>query len=355
MKILFIISSLSSGGAERVLTTLANHWTKKGWDIEIFSLSSEKMFYKVDSNIKIYSSRNYYQNSTLNYLRQLLDIRKTAQISQPDIIISFLNLMNISTLISTIGLKTPVIISERNNFDTLKSKFWRALRRITYPHSKGMVVLSQYDFDQYTYVKSKKIIINPLDMNKLLDVNIQDKENLIIAVGSLSTKQKGFDMLIEALSSVEIKNWKVMIIGEGKERENLEALIHKYQLQDSVLLIGRKDNVFDYYKRASIFVLSSRYEGFPNVLNEAMAHGCACVAFNCKTGPSEMIENHINGFLVEANNTNSLSKKISTLIDKQALRESFSEEAMKIRKKNNLEKISLQWETYIKNIKEFYV
>jgi len=351
MKILFITSSLSSGGAERVLSTLANHWSKKGWNIDVFILSTEKKFYPLNDNIKLYHSKKHYDNSILNYTRQLLDIRKTIQKVQPTIIISFLDLMNISTLIASIGIQIPILISERNNFDTLKGKHWRILRRLSYPFSSGMVVQSSYDFKQYDYVKSKQIIANPLDEKLLLDVSLKDKEKYIIAVGSL-THQKGFDMLIEALANIEMKEWKCLILGEGEERDNLNAQIHQHQLENHVQLMGEKKEIFNYYKKASIFVLSSRYEGFPNVLNEAMAHGCTAVAFNCKTGPSEMISHEENGLIADAENIQDLTLNINKAMKNPTLRETIFYNAIKNREKNSLTKIAHQWEEYLNEIKE---
>ena len=346
MKILFVTSSLVSGGSERVLTTLANYWNKKGWDIDVFIISTKNKFYSLDEGITLYTSKNYYNNTLLNYTRQLLDIRETIKKVEPSIIISFLDLMNISTILASIGLKIPLLISERNNFDTLKSKHWRAMRRITYPFANGMVVQSTYDFEKYKYVKSKKIIANPLDVTILLDANIENKQKEIIAVGSLSY-QKGFDMLIEAINKTDMKDWKCYIIGKGRERDNLQKLIEKYNIEDKISLIGEKKNIFEYYQKASIFVLSSRYEGFPNVLNEAMAHGCASIAFDCKTGPSDMITDGKDGFVIEANNTTALAKQIEFLINNEEEREKISYQAIKVRERNNLNKIASEWEEYL--------
>jgi GalNAc-alpha-(1->4)-GalNAc-alpha-(1->3)-diNAcBac-PP-undecaprenol alpha-1,4-N-acetyl-D-galactosaminyltransferase len=211
------------------------------------------------------------------------------------------------------------------------------------------VVQSGYDFEKYAYVKNKQIIVNPLETKKLLNVTLADKEHLLIAVGSL-TPQKGFDMLIEALNLIDMQDWQCLIIGEGAEREKLTQRIKKYQLEDKITLIGQKKNIFDYFKKASIFVLSSRYEGFPNVLNEAMAHGCTSVAFDCKTGPSDMIVHGKNGLIATAENIDDLSKKISEAINNEALRERIFPQALHNRETNSLEKIVTQWEKYIQGV-----
>jgi GalNAc-alpha-(1->4)-GalNAc-alpha-(1->3)-diNAcBac-PP-undecaprenol alpha-1,4-N-acetyl-D-galactosaminyltransferase len=279
----------------------------------------------------------------------LLEIRKTIIIEQPDIIISFMDRVNIFTLIASIGCKIPVIISERNYYDNLKIKHWKFLRRITFPFTDGMVVLSHYDYEKYNFVKNKQIILNPLDTHSLSPVKISDKEQLLIAVGKLE-KQKGFDMLIKALSGVNLTHWKCYIIGEGSERAHLTSLIKEHNLTEKIHLIGTKENVYDYYTRASVFVLSSRFEGYPNVLAEAMAHGCSCIAFDCLTGPSEIISNGTNGYLVEANNIKQLQMRINKIISNPTIRTQFFEAALQVRETNRVETIAQEWENYIKSI-----
>lgn len=347
MKIVFVISSLTSGGAERVLTTLANYWSEKGWDITILAiLSHDKNFYKLHKNIKLISLDMRYKNSLLNTLWYLYGIRKIVKRVNPNYVVSFISGMNIFTLISLIGLKQKIVISERNYFDVLKSKLWRRLRRITYPLTNGLVVLSEDDYNYYTYVKNKKIIFNPLKIENLLDCKFEFKEKLIIAVGTL-TQQKGFDRLIRSLADIEMIGWRVEIIGEGPKREELTALIKELNLEKTIFLIGRKSNIYDYYQKASIFVLSSHWEGFPNVLSEAMAHGCSCIAFNCKTGPSSIIEHEKNGYLVEDGNTEELQSRIVEVMKNRDLRQRFFVNALTIREKLKVDIIVREWEDYL--------
>jgi len=347
MKIVLVISSLTSGGAERVLTTLANYWSEKGWEVTILAiLSHDKNFYKLHENIQLKSLDIRYKNSILNTLWYFYGIRNVVKEENPDYVISFISAINIFTLIALIGLKQPVIISERNYFDVLKSKFWRFLRRISYSLADGLVVLSKDDYQYYNYVKNKKIIFNPLRVENLPECKFELKEKLIIAVGTL-TKQKGFDRLIRSLVGVDLSDWRVDIIGEGPERKALHSLIKELKLENSVSLVGRKSNIYAYYQRASIFVLSSHWEGFPNVLAEAMAHGCACVAFDCKTGPSSMIKHGENGYLVEDGDTTDFKDKVSELIKNELLRKMFFFKALQIREKLNVDIIVNEWESYL--------
>ncbi len=345
MRVLFVISSLTSGGAERVLTRLANYWISKGWSVTILAiLSHDKDFYILNKQIEVISLDIRYKNFIFNNLWYLYGIRNTIKKGDFNVVISFLSIINILTLISSIGLKIPVIISERNNFYALRSKFWRILRRLIYPLADNLVVLSKYDYNKYTFVNKKKIIFNPL--SNLIDVKLEDKEKIILAVGSL-TKQKGYNRFFKALSLIDLKDWKVLIIGEGPKENELNSILNELNLSDKVKLIGRRKDINEFYKKASIFVLSSFWEGFPNVLSEAMGMGVACVSFDCITGPSNIIEDEFNGFLVEQNNIDMLSKKISLLIDNIELREKFFYNGLKIRDRLNIEKIVCDWEDII--------
>ncbi|HFU76190.1 MAG TPA: glycosyltransferase family 4 protein [Arcobacter sp.] len=347
MKIVLVISSLTSGGAERVLTTLANYWSEKGWDVTILAiLSHDQGFYKLHKNIEVQSLDIRYKNPILNTFWYLYGIRKIVKTINPNYIVSFISAVNIYTLLSLIGLKKTVVISERNYYNVLKSKPWRLLRRITYPLTKGLVVLSKEDDEYYTYVQNKKMIFNPLLVENLPKCHLEEKEKLIIAVGTL-TEQKGFDRLIKSIVGIEMSDWHVEIIGEGPKREELMTLIHSLELGDKVSLVGRKSNIYEYYKKASIFVLSSRWEGFPNVLAEAMAHGCACIAYDCKTGPSSIIDHGDSGYLVEEGNILALNERISEVIFDEKIREKFFFNALKIREVLNVENIAREWESYL--------
>jgi GalNAc-alpha-(1->4)-GalNAc-alpha-(1->3)-diNAcBac-PP-undecaprenol alpha-1,4-N-acetyl-D-galactosaminyltransferase len=139
-------------------------------------------------------------------------------------------------------------------------------------------------------------------------------EKNILAVGRLN-RLKGFDRLIKAFSHLDQKDWKLAIIGEGSERNNLENLIYDLNLEAYISMPGRTKAIEKWYKKSAIFVLSSRIEGFPNVLCEAMAYGCACVSFDCIAGPNEIITDKVDGYLVKNGDINALTAKMDFLIN----------------------------------------
>lgn len=351
MKILFTISSLNIGGAERVLTTLANTLCQKH-EVIIVKSDDDESFYSLDDKVILESlSMNKANTSMIKKLLHNFNIvkvmRKSIKNYQPDIVISFMDRTNIYTILATRFLGTKLIISERTNYEHLKSKSWRFLRRMIYPFTDGMVVLSQYDYDKYTYVKNKKIIFNPLFI-KNESIELDKKENIILSVGRL-VDEKGFNVLLNALSLIDtnlLENWEVLIVGSGEKREDLEKLSKNLGLDEKVKFLGKRKDIEELYKRSSIFASTSRAEGFPNALSEALSFGCACVATDCLTGPSELIEDYKNGFLVEVDAIQEIKDRLEVLLIDEKLRSDFANEGVNISKKYSIENIVSDWERY---------
>ena len=210
--------------------------------------------------------------------------------------------------------------------------------------SDAFVTQTYADLKNYNFLKRSYVIYNPIKIEKF-DLNVK-KQNIVLGVGRLD-KQKGFDVLIKAFKKIGKDDWKLLIAGDGPERERLETLIKKLG-STNIELIGKTKEIFKYYSQASIFVLSSNKEGFPNVLIEAMAFGCAVVSFDCPYGPAEIIENGVNGILVKNQDENGLKEAIELLIKDEELRKKLSKEAIKVREKYSIEKIVKEWEKVIK-------
>ena len=353
MKIAFIISSLGSGGAERVLSLMANYWSQKNYSIIVLTLDNLTPFYALEDGIKL-EKLSLLKNSIsvfsaiANNIKRINIIRKKLIEIDPDIVISFMTETNI---ISTIGcriINKPIIIAERTNYNLLKSQVWISLRKIVYRFSNALIVQTRYDKEKYNRLADTFIINNPLKV-KETNLNNSREENTILAVGRLD-KLKGFDRLIKAYSNLGQKDWKLAIIGEGSERNNLEKLIFDLNLEDYISMPGRTKLIDKWYQKSSIFVLSSRIEGFPNVLCEAMAYGCACVSFNCIAGPNEIITDKVDGYLVKNGDINALTKKMDFLINNPEERRRIGKEAMKISERLNIDSIMSKWDKIIEKI-----
>ncbi|WP_201353781.1 glycosyltransferase family 4 protein [Hydrogenimonas urashimensis] len=355
MKIVMFIYSLSGGGAERVMVSLANYWVQKNNEVSIFTIKKDNQIaYNLHKKIKICSlgidtESNNFTKAFLFNIKRINIFSNVMKKEQPDIVISFNTTANILTTIAAKITNTPIIISERTYHKRVQTGIWKFLSRLTYPLSNGLVVLSPEDYEYYNFHPNRIIIKNPIGIQPPTNIKLEEKENIILGVGRLH-KVKGFDMLIEAFAKTQNKNWKLIILGEGSERKNLETLIYKFKLSSKIKLVGQVNDVHTYYKKASLFVLSSRNEGFPNALVEAMAYGCAPISFDCKTGPNTIIKQNDNGVLIEAANIEMLSKELNCLMNNKEKRLSYGKKAMEISKELNISSISKQWEQFIENI-----
>jgi GalNAc-alpha-(1->4)-GalNAc-alpha-(1->3)-diNAcBac-PP-undecaprenol alpha-1,4-N-acetyl-D-galactosaminyltransferase len=353
VKIAFIISSLGSGGAERVLSLMANYWARNNYSITVITFDDANPFYLLEDGIKLEklsllkNSVSVFDAITNNITRIKIIKKKIIEID-PDIVISFMTETNILSTIGCRIINMPIIIAERISYDFLKSRVWVSLRKLVYRFSNTLIVQTRYDKEKYKRLANTYVINNPLNLKEMILNNTRAEKN-ILAVGRLN-KQKGFDRLIKAFSHLAPKDWKLSIIGEGSERSNLEKLIFDLNLEDYISLPGITKAIEKWYKKSSIFVLSSRTEGFPNVLCEAMAYGCACISFDCIAGPNEIITDKVDGYLVKNGDVDALSEKMDFLINNSEERRRIGKEAMKIGERLNIDSIMSQWDKIIEKI-----
>ncbi|WP_168415528.1 glycosyltransferase family 4 protein [Acinetobacter indicus] len=343
MKILMIIPSLGSGGAERVLSSLANDWVKRQkCDIELAVLMNSKDFYTIDKNIKVH--RIDYMpgssNKVLGIFNLALNLRKLIKDIKPDICFSFIRESNIITLISTLGVPTKVVISERDSPKAQVSKFYNYLRKLLYPLCNGLIVQTN-DYREFITKSvgniNQVVIPNPV---RDIDINKYNREKIIISVGRL-IPVKGHKYLIDAFSKCKSnQDWKLVILGEGALRKDLEQQINKLNLQDKVVLVGAVHNVDDWLRKSSIFAFTSLSEGFPNALAEAMSASLPCVSFDCITGPKDLIENEKNGYLIEVGDVDNFSKKLDILMQSEKLRYEIGKNAKNVANSLDFIKIS---------------
>ena len=332
MKLLFVITSLENGGAERVCASLANYFSKEN-EVEILYFSGE-IFYEISPKVKL---NKFSRNSRIPRLAaKLLAIRKHAK--DADCVISFMDSTNILSIIATAFLGRKLIISEHSAHDFVGLK-WRVLRRIFYPFASALTVLSRSDFNYYSFVKNKAIIYNPSIFKPSFG---GQKEKLIIFVGRLE-HVKGCDIFLRALALLKLDDFKLLVLGDGSQKKSLQSLSEKLGLKNLEFL-GSVSDIQNYYKKAKIIVSSSRFEGLGNVLIESAFFDCIRVA-TPTAGALELLEDGKNGFISSDFSEQALAKAIlKALSADESVLENTRAESEKFR----LENIAAKWWELIK-------
>lgn len=337
MRILIAIPNLTMGGAERVISELANAWSMdESLSIDVVLLAEGEMFYSLSSGVKIHRlgfrvGQSRFRRA-FGIFKLALRFRKVATELSPDFVLSFMNKYNIFVLSSLFGTGTKVVVSERDSPTEVLPKFTGLLRKFTYKFADGIICQTRAsaDFIEKNVGHSRvTVIYNPV---KKIDMDHGVcREKIILNIGRLVSK-KGQRYLLEAFARIhkEYPEWTLVIVGDGPLRGELEHLSNELGLQNKIAFPGAIKVVDDWLNRASIFAFPSLLEGFPNALAEAMAGGLAVVSFNCDTGPSDLIVDGKNGYLVDVFDVSSLASRLEALMDDGDLRQRMSSEARKV-------------------------
>ena len=347
-RLCLVIPSLAAGGMERVMSEMANYLVNRGIEIYLLVMFKGDLFYQLDSKVKIIQPA-ITKRHNLTYAFYLFQfIRFNIKSTNADAVLTFGERYNSYLLIATIGLKIPVYISDRSSPNKKLSWFNLWLSKILYRKADGIIAQTSLAADLLGKRlggshSNIKVIPNPL---RKINTTATLKKNQIVAIGRL-VKEKRYDRLIEIISKLENKTWNLVIAGEGRLRPQIEKLIHEYKLEKRVTLVGQQSDIDRYLNESKIFVLASDSEGFPNALCEAMAHGLACISFDCVAGPSDIIENGVNGILVEDGNIELFAKELDTIINDESKRVLLGNVAQKIQTRLNPDLIFKQYLSFI--------
>lgn len=355
MRVTLIIHSLYSGGAERVMSILTNYWAAKGWDITLLTFCSptDSPFYDLDRAIT-YCPLNINQDSsgllsalTHNWHR-LRVLRSAIVHSRPDVVISFMTTTNILVLLATRGLKIPILVSERNDLEAYHpGGYWELLRRWTYQFADRIIVQTAKAAAYFPPSMQSQVTLIPNPVLRPLRSQVSEvtlPKHSIVAVGRLEP-QKGFDLLLRAFAALknDFPAWKLTILGEGTLRPALLALCEELGIRDRVDLPGRAKDIYGFLKAADLFVMPSRFEGFPNALCEAMACGLPVISTDCP-GCCDIIRDGLDGLLVPRENVAELTGAMKLLLSDEAKRQALSARAPEVVERFSLEKIMDMWE-----------
>ncbi|MBP3208156.1 MAG: glycosyltransferase [Campylobacter sp.] len=347
MKILFVISTLRNGGAEKVMAVLSSYFANFH-DVSLVKFESLEPFYEISEKVKIINldygvdNKGFFANLKKRF-GKIFAIRNLIKNGKFDCVISFMDSTNLLSIIAKFGLKTPLIISEHSNH-TLLSKKWQILKRLFYPFANGLTVLTDNDFNHYSYAKNRTKIYNPMFADAQ-NFSQTQKENLIIFVGRL-IKIKGCDIFLNALKLVDLNGWKAEILGDGDEMQNLQNLAKNLNLNAEFK--GSVKNVDEYYKRAKIVVLSSLNEAFGNVLVESINFNCIRVA-TPTVGAKELIKDGFDGFISDDFRAENLAKKIKIAMQSN---NEITQNANSRKDEFKIEKIYEKWLEFINSTLE---
>ncbi|MCQ2479617.1 MAG: glycosyltransferase family 4 protein [Clostridia bacterium] len=362
MKIGFLIQKLSSGGAERATCAIANELSQMGEDVEIITFDSGESFYPLNEKVSVYNmeltdiSKSASLKRVLGCIKRGAEIRKSISARGLDVLVCMSTNMNLYGVISTAFSKTKVVGTERNNPYKYKADFINAtLKKFSALFLDGFVFQTEASSVYYASSVRKKgtviqnAVFNPL-VKEIEPATVRDKT--IYGVGRLSA-QKRFSDLISAFSLVEkdFPDYTLTIFGEGEDREKLQRQIDSLSLSEKINLAGTDKNALRHVAKGSVFVLSSDYEGMPNVLMEAMAVGTPCVSTRCKMGPEELITDGVNGLLVPVGDVDGIKNAVESILKNPELSQKLSENGREILKTNDVKAITSQWLDYLNSIK----
>ena len=364
MKIIYLLASLGSGGAERVVSLLANKMCVDGHDIQIVCLKYNDVYYTLHDNIKVVAATEHASNRIM----ELFWLRKYILKEKPDVVIPFTEGVYCFTILALLGTGIPIIASERLD-PTAMSPTRKLLKRLLLPYADWLVVQTQ-SIKEYFPPKIQmktSIIYNPvreevfsLPRTSSLtptpspkgegSIKCEEKLNRIISVARLYP-QKNQKMMIEAFAKIadNFPEWQLVIYGEGPLRSSLELLVKSIQLEGRVLLPGRTEHVIEELRKSKIFCLSSDYEGMSNSMIEAICVGLPIVTTNV-SGVSELVNDNKNGYVVECGDATHMSESLKKMMQDEALMKAYSYNSYKKRDTFRLSSIVEKWLSLVDDV-----
>lgn len=365
-RLTIVIHSLTGGGSEHAAARMASHWAESGRDVTLITLDSVQNDHialspkveRIGLNV-MGDSAGIWSAIKANRSR-IQSLRDALVKSAPDRVICLTDRTNVLTLLAVRGTDLKVVVSERTDIRHHRiGRIWEWLRKRTYPRACSIVVQSEAvcaAMKPIARTSPVHVIPNAVPHSgagavsapNFPKLDLSGDRNWFVAVGRFSY-EKGFDRLIDAFAHVaeHCPAWNLMIIGDGPEKSKLRKTTQDLGLKDRVLFPGWIESPWPAISKSSIAVLPSRYEGFPNALLEAMSHGHAPIAFDCESGPSEIITHNENGLLIPQNDVVALAAAMQSLAHDNATRTRLAAAALFVNDRFSPERIFALWETVL--------
>lgn len=363
MRLLIYIHSLENGGAERVAANLANYWASIGWALTVVTVAARTTdFYVLDPAVgrvclDLADSRPSLLAGAARTLRRVRALRGVLRRVRPDAALSVMHTANVVLAAAAYGLPGLCTFGSEHNFPPKAPMgvLWETMRRHAYARLSAVVALT-HECAQWlaahTGARGPVVIPNavtlPLPVNTPRvdpDTCCAPGRRILLGVGRLSV-EKNFTTLVDTFAMLAPRHadWDLVILGEGPARAALETQVRAAGLARRVFLPGAVGNPGEWYARASLYGMTSHFEGFPNTLVEAMAHGLPAVSFDCDTGPRDIIRHGIDGMLVPPGDTGLLGAALDRLMGDDVLRGELSMRATQVRERFSMPRIAGMWE-----------
>ena len=352
MKILIVAPSRKMGGIERALSVLANEWALQGFEVVYVSCLKSEPFYQLHEKIKVVEPNFKRAGGTFNkmffYPKLLRYLRNEFKVHQPDRILSFGDFFNPLVLLAARGLKIPVYISDRTSADFKFPFYIKYLKQKLYPYASGFIAQTQRAYDakrnQFGEKFNQTIISNAIRPVSKLDV---PREKIVLYAGRFSWEKNPSD-LIEAFSLIKNKNdWRLVMAGDGPQWNDMKKMAQELGIKNQVDFLGAVSNLDSWLNKASVFVLPSILEGFPNALCEAMTAGLPVVCYDSLAFES-IITPGINGCVVPFRKVELLAFSISELMDNNQHRIDLGKKAIEKAEEWDVKIIVKQYAQFLK-------
>lgn len=308
MKILFLVESCSGGGAERASSILANYFSKSDTEVVMAIGNKRTKEYEINEGVSIYRlGYKYSENfliSTFFYLVQLVSILKIILVEKPDFCVGVSTGQSLRLCLLSFFIKSKVIAWEHNNYYAVKKRFKRILRNLSYFFCWKVVLLTRRDIESYPrFLRSKiEVVNNPIELQSS-DISFPKSPIATLLHVGRFCHQKNHRDLIDIVTILRSRNpefkFKLFLVGDGDLRGDITQLIESRDLTGFVHLCGFVEDVDKYYLTSDLLLLTSHYEGLPMVIIESFKNGLPVISYNCPTGIEELLDDGVNGIVVE--------------------------------------------------------
>ena len=355
--VLLVTGTLEGGGAERIMSDMANYWSARGWRVQLATWTGPAVadFYTLSSAVERVwldvAARGHGPLATMrSNLARVVKLRRLLKRQRPDAVLSFIDVPNVLTILAASGLGIRVVVSERSEFipgDAAGAyrlaRPWRLLRRLVYRWAERVTALNGEAARRVSEECSVEVEVIPNPLRDLPFIT-REREALVLGFGRLGS-EKGFDVLLRAFDAVagEFPAWRLVLLGRGPEAGALRSLRQTLSARERIEINDPVTGVEEWIARAGLVVLPSRFEAFGNAILESLGMGSAVISTEC-SGPRSFVTDGINGRLVPIGDVAALAAAMRQLMSDPSARERLGREAAKVRESHRQALIMRKWE-----------